>query len=82
MIYLGYHALYGDHGLVSMLRMQDEVERLEYELAKKQKERDLLELKTRQLRPGGLDLDLLDEQSRAMLSYAQPQDLVIIEPGS
>ena len=80
MVYLGYDGLYGDHGVVNLLRLNDQVERLEMELAEREKETALLEVRTRLLRPESLDLDLLDERARAMLGYANPNDLVIIEP--
>jgi len=80
MVYLGYDGLYGDHGVVNLLRLNDQVERLEVELAEREKEAALLEVRTRLLRPESLDLDLLDERARAMLGYADPRDLVIIEP--
>ena len=34
-VYLGYHGLYGDHGLITMLRLNTEIESLEFELAAK-----------------------------------------------
>lgn len=79
MLYLGYNGLYGDHGLVRLMHLNDDIERLEYELADLQQERELLELRTQLLRPDSLDLDLLDEQARAMLGYARHNDLVIFE---
>jgi len=80
MVYLGYDGLYGDHGVVNLLRLNEQVERLEVELAAREKEASLLEVRTKLLRPESLDLDLLDERARAMLGYAHPNDLVIIEP--
>ena len=79
-IYLGYHGLYGDHGLITMLRLNTEIERLEFDLAAMQEERSVLERRIMSMRPESLDVDLLEEQARAQLGFAQPNDLVIFDP--
>ncbi len=79
MFYMGYQGLYGNRGLVNLFELNEDIERLEYQLAKKEQERDLLEIRTRLLRPESLDLDLLEERSRAMLGYAHAQDVVIFD---
>lgn len=78
-VYLGYHGLYGDHGLITMLRLNKEIERFEFELAAKQDESKILERRIRLLRPESLDVDLLDERARAQLGYARSNDLVIFD---
>ena len=79
-IYLGYHGLYGDRGLVKFMDLNHDIERSEYALAALRKERQILHIRTRHLRPETLDRDLLDERARALLSYAMPDEIVIFDP--
>ena len=79
-VYLGYHGLYGDHGLITMMRLNKDIERLEFDLAAMQEERQVLERRIQSMRPESLDIDLLDEQARAQLGFAKPNDLVILDP--
>lgn len=79
-IYLGYHGLYGDRGLAKFMGLNHDIERSEYALAALRKERQILHIRTRHLRPETLDRDLLDERARALLSYAMPDEIVIFDP--
>ncbi len=79
MVYLGYQGLYGNHGLVALMRQKSQIERLAFELEDIRTHRLHLERRTRLLRPDSLDLDLLDERARADLVYAHPDDLVILD---
>ncbi len=78
-VYLGYHGLYSDHGLITMLRLNKEIEHLEFDLAEMQDESKVLKRRITLLRPESLDVDLLDERARAQLGYARRNDLVIFD---
>lgn len=75
--YLTLAALQGQHGLFSLIRVEAQEERLQLELDDLQAERDVLLNKTQRLSPGGIDLDLLDEQARKVLGLARPDELLV-----
>lgn len=78
--YLGYHSLYGDSGVLRYFQLQQQKERLHYELSLVQAERHKLERRVVNLRDDPLDLDLLDERARRVLGYTYPGELVIHNP--
>ncbi|MBI1179591.1 MAG: septum formation initiator family protein [Alphaproteobacteria bacterium] len=78
--YFCYHAVQGELGLLSYLRLDRQIETLEAEAATVHAERTALEHRVHLLSPEGVDPDLLDELSRYDLGYADPNDLVILDP--
>jgi len=79
-IYLGYHGLYGQRGLFALQRLNHDIEQEAYALSQLRMERDLLERRTQLLRGDSLDPDLLDERARALLNFAEPDEVVIFNP--
>ena len=75
--YFGYFALYGNHGVVSYVRLTHEVELRQSELATVQAERAALERRVDMLKPESIDPDLLDERARETLGLTEPGELVI-----
>jgi cell division protein FtsB len=63
----GWSALQGEYGVFALLRIEAEERALERELAALGEERARLENLTLRLSEGWLDLDLLDERTRAVL---------------
>ncbi len=80
LVYFGYQGLYGNHGLLRLMWLDNEAERLAYDLTEVQGQRAKLEKRIHLLRPESLDLDMLDERARAVLGYAHKNDLVITDP--
>ena len=78
--YLGYHGIYGDRGLLSLMHLNQSIDTASYELSQLRKERALLERRTRLLRADSLDPDLLDERARALLGYSEADEVVIFDP--
>jgi cell division protein FtsB len=78
MIYFAYHAVQGDRGLLAWWQFRYQMEVSETELASVRVVRADLEHRISLLGPGSLDLDLLDEQTRRVFAYIQPNELVII----
>jgi cell division protein FtsB len=76
--YFGYYALYGSHGIVNWVRLTQTIELKRAELGAIQAERQGLERRVRQLRPGSIDPDLLDERARANLGYTDGDEVVIL----
>ncbi len=77
MVYFGYHAVEGNHGLRRLIEKQDESARLEAQLAAATETRERLEHDVALMRPESLDPDLLDERARAALGFAHPDELTI-----
>ncbi len=77
--YLGYHAVYGQRGLLAWFRLEERVESLRTEVAEARTERMALENRVNLLRPDGLDPDLLEERVAAVLNLARPGTRVVID---
>jgi cell division protein FtsB len=78
-LYFGYFAIYGKHGLVNWVRLQEEVALKQGELERTKTERAALEHRVRLLRPESVDPDLLEEQARARLGLSQGDEVVILK---
>ena len=75
--YFAYAALQGDTGLVEQVRLSREEAELSSRLEDLQAQRARMQNLTHRLSDGYLDLDLLDERTRAVLGYARPDEIVI-----
>ncbi len=73
-----HEAVWGGKGYLKLLERQQEIQRLEEELASVQAQRDRLQDRVRRLHEETLDLDLLDERVRAVLGYARPDEQILI----
>lgn len=76
--YFLYHALTGDRGLFTLIKNTAKLQELQIELDSFRAERFKTEHKVEILRPDSLDLDLLDEQARNLLSYAKNNEMIYI----
>ena len=81
--YFAYHAVQGEHGLHKRALLEQRVKQLEADLAVLVKERQRIEhdvaLITQRART---QPDLLDEQARALLNYARPDEIVVLRGNS
>jgi cell division protein FtsB len=78
--YFLFHTIEGDRGLLSMFHLQDEVNVAQGRLDGLQKQRSALEHRVKLMQPDNLDPDLLDEESRKMLGYSKPNEIVVLTP--
>ncbi len=78
--YFTYHLVAGGHGLKERAQLEMRITTLEGELGGLQAVRAKLERDVSLLRAEHLDPDMLDERARAILNFAHPRDLVIVEP--
>ena len=76
--YFLYHTVQGDRGWLSMLRLQRQVTERQQELSQLQEEHRELQHRVQLMRPDSLDPDLLDEESRQLLNYSKPDEIVIL----
>ncbi len=78
--YFGVNAYTGKYGLNARVELDQEIENLTFELARLKAEHATAEQRVSLLRSDSVDPDLLDEQARYQLDYADPRDLVRILP--
>ena len=76
--YFAYHAVQGDRGLLAWWQLRHQLEAAQTDLVAIQDERAKIEHKISLLRPESLDRDMLDEQTRRVLAFGQPNELLII----
>ena len=77
-LYFSYHAVSGSRGLLTWRELDRDLEATRQELARLRADRQALEHRVERLRPGSLDPDLLDELVRRQLSFAAPDDVIIL----
>ena len=75
--YFGFHAVNGELGLNSKLQLELRRDRLTKQLASLVEKREELERRTSLLQDGTIEKDMLDEQARALLDVARPDEIVI-----
>lgn len=76
-LYFAFYLLFGPHGYLALQRLEEkhEVTKREYAMLKTQ--REALEANVKLMRPNSLDRDMADEQTRRVLGYAKPDEIVI-----
>src|SRR5687768_17399739 len=75
--YFAYHAVEGDRGLRSWMKLRQEIAAARTSEAELSAERAMLEHRVTLLRPESLDRDMLEERARAVLNLAHPDERVI-----
>lgn len=76
-MYFTFASVQGDHGLFRRVQIEAERSALTAERDALAAEVGLLENKTRRLSDAYLDLELLDQQARAILGMIRPDELVL-----
>ena len=80
--YFIYHAVQGDRGILAWLRVNQQLEAAQVELASSAADRAALEQRVALLNNSSLDLDMLEERARIMLNFSDPDDVVIFLPSN
>ena len=75
--YFTFAAVQGDYGVFHRIQIEAEVEALKGELAIISEKVRVMENKTHRLSDEYLDLDLLDEQARAVLGLVRSNEIVV-----
>jgi cell division protein FtsB len=76
-IYLVYHAIQGNYGLLAMRELDHELVQLQVLASEARAQRLALEAKANRLRPDNLDPELLDEQARRVLGFSRRDEVII-----
>jgi cell division protein FtsB len=78
--YFGYHLVNGERGLLSMARLEREVQFANQNLAEAETAKKIWERRVSELRNQSLDPDMLDERARALLNFARKDDIIVFTP--
>jgi len=78
--YFAYHLVEGDRGLRAWFQSNQQLRGAEAELAAVMAERAALARKVAEMGSRAVDPDLLDQQVRATLDLAQPNEIVVMRP--
>ncbi|MDR1908124.1 MAG: septum formation initiator family protein [Holosporales bacterium] len=75
--YIVYHLLQGNRGLFALFRIRQIVTQEQCVVAKLDNDKEILLRDIKLLRPQSLDLDLLEERAREVLSLASNDEVVV-----
>jgi len=76
--YFIYHSIEGDRGLLAWRNVNLRIGEAELRLSELEKERRELEARVLRLHPQSLDVDLIEEQGRRLLSFSYENELIIL----
>ncbi len=76
-IYLAFHALSGNQGLVSWVEYENNIVHYQTQIDAAQERRKTLEARTDALRASQLDLDVLDIKAREQAFLSRPEEITI-----
>ena len=76
LLYFVFHSIYGSRGIIAYFKLQAELESSHKKLELLRAERLEIENRTKLLRPGSLDKDMLDEKTRNVLGLSSPKEKV------
>ena len=76
--YFAVNAFTGNHGLRAQQEIEQQLARMQTELAQVKAERAVWERRVSLLRSDKIDPDMLDERARALLGFADPRDVTLL----
>ncbi|MDP4708529.1 MAG: septum formation initiator family protein [Rickettsiaceae bacterium] len=76
LLYFVFHSIYGSRGIIAYFTLQSELESSHKKLELLRAERLDIENRTKLLRPGSLDRDMLDETTRNVLGFSSPKEQI------
>ena len=79
--YFIYHTIAGKRGVIVMIEQSKEFAELEKQLENIRADKITLENKVKHLKPESLDLDLVEEQAKKELGFANQQEEIVITGG-
>lgn len=78
-IYLSFYTINGNRGLRHYINLQRKVEYARQQETMYHNEKEKLEYKVHLLSSDSLDLDLLDERAKAVLSLMRDNEFIVVE---
>ena len=77
--YFCYQMISGPRGIIAYFKINGQISSFQSELELVRAERISIEHNANLLKSDSLDLDLLEQQAKAILGYARPQEMVLID---
>jgi cell division protein FtsB len=77
--YFIYNIISGDRGILSLFKLTEQHKILQDEVSILEEEKRILQSKVNRMKPESLDLDLLEEQARKNLGYAQKNETIYVD---
>ena len=76
LLYFVFHSIYGSRGIIAYFKLQSDLKDSHIKLEQLRTERLEIENRTKLLRPGSLDKDMLDEKIRNVLGLSEPKEKI------
>ena len=76
--YFSFHILMGERSYLKLVQTQSKIEMLNAEYQEIKSARVSLEERVVRMRPGSVDMDLLEERARKVLGYVRENEDVIL----
>ena len=80
--YFGVNAYSGNHGLRAKKSIDQQMAEMTADLTRLRAERAQWQRRIALLKSDNLDPDMLDEEARALLDYADPRDVTLLLPSA
>lgn len=77
--YFCYHLIGGERSYLRLLSLNNQISTTEKQYAEEKTEREAVEQKVVMMRPGSVNRDLLEEQSRRVLGFHYKDEKVLIK---
>jgi len=77
-VYIAYHALQGERGLITYWQLVHQVEQAKIVSADMNLAQQKIANRVALLSSASIDRDMLDERARYMLGYSQPGEIIIL----
>ena len=78
--YFGFHAAYGDRGLLSFRSIEQDIAEKSVQLASLRDRQQTIERRVALVSGPEVDGDLLEEEVRGLLGWTAPDEVVILAP--
>lgn len=78
-LYFGFHATYGDRGLLAHQTLVEKTAAREAALERLQQRQAVIERRVELIRGPVIDADILEEQARRVLGWSRPGEIVVIQ---
>lgn len=76
LLYFVFHSIYGSRGLIAYFKLHSELDHAKETLEMLRHDRLEIENRTKLLRPGSMDRDMLDEKVRSILGFSKESEKV------
>ena len=77
--YLCFHAISGERGMIAWMKATNQLATLELELEQAKAKREVISKRVDLLSGPQVDYDMLDEQARRVLGFAEENEVVVLQ---